>query len=105
MRMQCAAGLRFDHILGRCEAADTVECFSCPAELIFIDVHVPNECNQFVRCYNGRAEQLTCAQGLRFDVTFGMCNLQHLVKCPFTMECPKSNDNFIIKRDPNNCAT
>lgn len=106
IRMQCASSkMRFNYIVGRCQDEETVKEFECPLNRLFADVAVPNNCHQFIRCYNGNAEQLQCAEGLLFDVSYGMCNLEILVQCPFTMECPNNNDDFIVKRDPYDCKT
>lgn len=100
----CPPDKQFNHITGSCDDAENLKCFECPFGVIFVDLPVPNACNQFVRCYNGRPEQLTCADGLAFDQRYAMCNLQEYVECPFTVECPPNNNELIITRDPQNCA-
>lgn len=100
----CPAGRLFNHIAGRCDDPENVKCFECPFGVTFADLPVPNVCNQFVRCYNGRTQQLTCADGLAFDQRYGMCNVQNNVDCPFTVECPPNDHELIIIRDPKNCS-
>lgn len=97
---QCDAGLLFDHLSRRCVTPDLVDCFQCPRNTQFADVFVPNECQQFVRCFNNVPEQMTCAHGLAFDRSYQMCNLEGDVACPFTVQCPRSNLlTFIRHRD------
>lgn len=100
----CPTDKQFNHITGSCDDPSNVKCFECPIGVTFADLPVPNICNQFVRCYNGRLEQHTCADGLAFDQNYAMCNMREYVECPFTVECPPNNNNLIITRDPENCA-
>lgn len=100
---QCEAGLLFDHLSRSCVQPNLVDCFQCPRNILFVDVFVPNECQQFVRCFNDVPQQMTCANGLSFDRSFQMCNLNAEVSCPFSVQCPNSNLlSFIRHRD--DCA-
>lgn len=100
----CPTNQLFNHLTNRCDRAENVECFKCPADQVFIDLPVANECQQFVRCFNNQTEQLTCAQGLAFDRRLQMCNHQLNVTCPFEVLCPREHDNLIFTRDRDNCA-
>lgn len=100
----CGSQLLFNHITRRCEQADKVECFACPADELFIDMPVVNECQQFVRCFNNQSEQLTCAEGLMFDRDAQMCNLRANVTCPWEPVCPPRNEDLVFIRDRTNCA-
>lgn len=104
MLQKCAANELFNHITRKCDMPENVECFSCPIDENYIDIPVPNECNQFIRCYKNQSEQLTCNDGLAFDQKYGMCNLIGKVICPFTVECPKYHENPIYTRDPEDCS-
>lgn len=101
---QCIGSELFNHLTRMCDVAENVECFRCPPDKIYVDVPVPNECNQFIRCYKNRTQQLTCNDGLAFDQTYGMCNLIGKVVCPFTVECPVYHEDPIYTRDPEDCA-
>lgn len=104
MSMECPATQLFNHITRQCDTPSNVDCFSCPKDVKFIDVPVSNECRQFVRCFNNQTEQLTCADGLAFDISFKMCNWRTYVTCFFEVQCPKITQNPIFIRDRNNCA-
>lgn len=104
MLSTCPHKQLFNSITRQCEQEGSVDCFSCPSDILFIDIAVPNECNQFVRCFNGKSEQLTCNAGLAFDRSFTMCNLETLVECPFEVQCPRDNHSLIFTRDRDNCA-
>ena len=103
--MSCGAGERFDHISGICDSKTTEEeCFKC-SKTSLLDSPVQNQCNQFVRCFNGLPEQHTCADGLFFDPTVGMCNLREKVECKYTVECPaRQLPKPVFVRDRLNCA-
>lgn len=99
----CQHGELFDHLTRQCELASRVDCFQCPTDVAFVDLHVSNECNQFIRCFNNASQQLTCAEGLYFDRELQMCNLKKHVSCPFEVFCPREQFNLIFTRDSEDC--
>lgn len=103
MLSSCENNQLFNSVTRQCDRPEHVDCFRCP-DALFIDVFVPNECNQFVRCFNNQSEQLTCNTGLAFDRSLTMCNLETEVECPFEVTCPRQHDNLIFIRDRDNCA-
>lgn len=102
----CPARQLFNPVTGKCDVnQDAVECFQCPAPGVgFIDVPVLNECQQFVRCFNNRSQQMTCGAGLAFDRRLALCNEAELVACPHETECPRKHPRPIFTRHPDDCA-
>lgn len=103
MLSTCPPRHLFNSITRLCDLEERVDCFSCPPD-VFVDIFVPNECNQFIRCFRNESEQLTCNTGLAFDRSFQMCNLETEVVCPFEVSCPREHHNLIFTRDRDNCA-
>lgn len=99
---KCSFPLYFNHITRECVQSDKATCFKCPANEAFIDLPYDNNCQQFIRCFNGYATQLTCVNGTLFDPEQRSCNIAEYVECA----CPKMDDpnnpTFIRSRD--NCA-
>ena len=102
--MDCPEGLYFDHISKSCGSQHEAGCFKCPEKIMFTDVPVVNECQQFVRCYNQHPEQLTCADGLYFDTKTITCNFKNATVCEFKVVCPINHSTPIFTRHPSNCA-
>ena len=102
--MECAKGKLFNQSTRSCEASESVDCFKCPANVIFVDMPVTNECQQFVRCFNKKPEQLTCADTLYFDSKTNTCNLQNSTTCEFKVVCPSYSDRPIFTRNPTQCS-
>lgn len=100
----CPAGQLFNHIINECDLASAVKCFQCPKDQYFTDLPVANECNQFIRCFQGEPEHLTCGPGLAFDRSVQMCNLVKEVKCVFEVLCPPTSVHPIFIRDRTNCS-
>lgn len=100
----CPTNERFDSLSRKCQPAAAVECFKCPADTLFIDIPVANECQQFVRCFNNQTEQLTCANELAFDRKLSMCNHRKDVVCPFEVICPRFHEAPIFTRDRDDCG-
>lgn len=100
---QCPVGQRFNNPIRKCDRADRVDCFECPADVPFLDIPLSNECSQFIRCHNGVSEQLTCSVGLAFDPAYRMCNIEDDVLCHFEVTCPRYDDHLIFFRDRDTC--
>lgn len=98
----CPPPQLFNADTSECVHPSRADCFECPSGG-FIDIHVRNECNQFIRCIDYVPEQLTCGFGLIFDRELGMCNEGTQVSCPFEVWCPLFHDNLIFLPNPNNC--
>lgn len=100
----CEPHLMYNIYTRKCELAANVDCFKCP-EVGYYDVYAAsNTCNHFVRCFNGKTEQLTCAPGLRYDRSINKCNLASEIDCPFDVWCPLNHDTPIFTRDRDDCA-
>lgn len=99
----CPEGQLFNDFIGKCDQQHLVECFKCDPDKFFYDLPVPNECQQFIRCHNGKASQKTCSAGLAFDPSIESCNIKSAVPCPFVVRCPENNEHLIMVADKDSC--
>lgn len=100
----CRMQLLYSHKLQECQlTSDSLrsQCFSCSNATAFSDSPVDFQCNQYVRCFLGIAEQRVCNVGTLFDPATGTCNMSERVQCG----CPQVNRRvpwFI--RDRHDCS-
>lgn len=88
-RGACPNGNRFDAETERCVQPQHSNCFSCPTDTAYKQLSVPRACNQFIRCFHGRATLHACPHGLVFDGRTGIhnCNVR-----PLAGGCHREND-------------
>lgn len=66
IRARCPGNLAFDANNQVCWWRDDVTCFRCPQDHLYSLLSVPHTCNQFYRCWRGRATIHTCPGALIF---------------------------------------
>lgn len=83
----CEPGNSFNPKTSRCEASHLVECagvdskeIQCPPGFIGILDH-PNNCNQYLKCGNGKTLIMSCKPGKYFNPTMLFCDHPDNVFC------------------------
>lgn len=108
-RNRCPNGLRFDALNEVCWWREEVTCFECPRTQIYALLSVPKTCNQFYRCWQGRATIHTCPNGLVFDANRQQCGFLRGSGCDgddaIQVGCPaRDGPNPVFLPDVFNCS-
>lgn len=101
----CPSPYKFNDKQKKCDWEENVQCFSCPSSAAFINLPVDGSCTEFIRCFNGQPQKMTCPEGLYFDQSIGECNVADQVDCTQpVVVCPPTSSEPIFVRDPQECA-
>lgn len=109
-RDRCPNNLLFDAENEICNWPEEVKCFQCPAHRLYSMLPAPRTCNQFYRCWQGRATIHSCPNGLVFNPNNLRCGFLEGSGCEGDSElrrrCPaRDGDEPVLMPDEFNCST